>query len=54
MATTLSREEILRRIEGISNDLKGPGIPHIERLLMHEDRKDLRQMLRELYVREDK
>lgn len=42
----LTKEEIQRRIDGITTDLKGPGIPTIERRLMHLDRQDLREMLK--------
>lgn len=42
------RENIEAAIEGISLALKGPRISNAERLMLHEDRKDLRRKLDEL------
>lgn len=40
-----TRAELQTAIDGISATLKGPGISTQERLMLHEDRKDLRRML---------
>jgi hypothetical protein len=41
----MEREAIIDAIEAISQRLKGSGISYLERLLLHEDRKDLRAKL---------
>lgn len=41
-------EDIRTAIAEISARLKGPGLSNIERLLLHEDRKDLRARLAQL------
>ena len=43
-----NREELLASIEEITARLKRPGLSAVERLMMHEDRKDLREALRKL------
>lgn len=43
------RKAYLREaIAGITQQLKGPGISPVERLMLHEDRKDMRRELGEL------
>lgn len=46
--TQLTRSEIERQIAGISEALKGPRVSNIERMVMNEERKDLRKLLAEL------
>jgi len=38
-------EEIEQRIQQITGELKKPGIPDLERQLLNEDRRDLRELL---------
>ena len=38
-------EEIEQRIQQIADTLKKPGIPDLERQLLNEDRRDLRELL---------
>jgi hypothetical protein len=38
-------KELEESIASISDKLKAPGISQLERLLMHEDRKDMRKEL---------
>lgn len=46
MATmTAERARILAAITEICDRLKGPGLSNVERLMLHEDRKDLRAEL---------
>lgn len=48
----MSKEQIQGAIEEICQTLKGPGISNEERLLLHEDRKDLRKLLAEQELEE--
>ena len=42
------RERLTRAINGICETLKGPGLSNVDRLMLNEDRRDLRQRLAEL------
>jgi len=42
------RERLTRAINGISETLKGPGLSNVDRLMLNEDRHDLRRRLIEL------
>lgn len=42
------RAYVVQAIEGISAQLKGPGVSTAERLVLHEDRKDFRRELAEI------
>jgi hypothetical protein len=44
-SATVNRQEIEAAIQQINDELKGPRISNIERLLLNEDRRDLRNLL---------
>lgn len=44
----MTRDQIVAAIDQITEMLRGPGIPNIERLMSHEDRKALRRQLAEI------